>query len=148
MSDTSGFGYGQMFPDDVGTEGATIAFICRQLIQQLNIMKLVKVMAVHPGSGTPPGPGTVDVQPLVSQIDGNGYATPHGTVNGIPVWRLQAGPWAIIADPAVGDIGYVVCADRDISNVTRNAGAVQGPYNPGSRRQYRPPGRRLYGRSA
>src|ERR1700685_453041 len=125
-----------MTPEDVATEGALTNFLCRQLIQQLNTMKLVKVVAVHPGSGTPPGPGTVDVQPLVSQIDANGYATAHGTVSGIPVWRLQAAKWGVVADPAVGDIGYVVCADRDSSNVTRNAGAVEGPYNPGTRRQY------------
>jgi hypothetical protein len=136
VSDTSGFGYGQMTPEDVATEGAVVNFLCRQLIQQLNMMKLVKVVAVHPGSGTAPGPGTVDVQPLVSQIDANGYATAHGTVFGIPIWRLQAGPWALVADPVKGNVGYVVCADRDSSNVVRNAGAVAGPYNPGSRRQY------------
>jgi hypothetical protein len=136
MSDASSFGYGQMQPDDVATEGATISFIARQLIAELNTMKLVKVIAVHPGSGSPPGPATVDVQPLVCQIDSQGYATPHGTVFGIPCWRFQAGPWAIILDPAVGDIGYVVCSDRDISNVVRNSGMVSGTYNPGTRRQY------------
>jgi hypothetical protein len=136
MSNASDFGYGQMSPEDVGSETSTILFLARQLIQRLNTMKLVQVKAVHAGSGMPPAPATVDVQPLVSQIDANGYATAHGTVYGLPCWRLQAGPRAIIADPAVGDVGYVVCADRDISNVVRNAGMISGPYNPGSRRQY------------
>jgi hypothetical protein len=137
MSDTNSFGYGQMAPEDLVTEGTTISFIARQFIAQLNVMKLVQVKAVHPGSGTPPAAGTVDVQPLVSQIDANGYATPHGLVYGIPYWRLQAGGWAIIADPVAGDVGYVICGDRDGSNVTRqSSGSISGTYTPGTRRQY------------
>src|ERR1700678_4064982 len=82
--------------------------------------------------GAPPSPGAVDVLPLVNQIDGNGFPTQHGTVNGLPVWRFQFGPWAIVADPAVGDYGYVICADRDSSLVVKNPGQA----NPGSRRKY------------
>jgi hypothetical protein len=133
MSDA---GYGQMQPGDISNETTTVAFICRQIVSRLNTMKLVKVVAVYPGQGSPPATGTVDVQPLVSQIDGSGYATPHGKVSGLPYWAPQFGKWGIVAQPAVGDVGYVVCGDRDGSNVVRNAGSVAGPYNPGSRRQY------------
>lgn len=128
----SDFGYSQGTPDDCSDDLNVAAFICQQLIELLNTMKLVKVVAVHPGSGSPPAPGTVDVQLLVSQIDGGGYATPQGTVNGLPCWRFQFGKWAIIADPEVGDYGYVVCADRDSSNVVKTPGQAA----PGSRRRY------------
>jgi len=132
MSDTSSFGYGQLGPDDGATDLQAIVFVCRQLIERLDTMKLVQVQAVHPGSGTPPAAGTVDVLPLVSQIDGNGFPVKHGTIYGLQYFRMQGGPWAIIIDPAVNDYGYVVCADRDSSLVVKNP----GQQNPGSRRRY------------
>jgi hypothetical protein len=66
---------------------------------------------------------------MVSQIDGNGYPTPHGIVPGIPWSRVQGGQNAIICDPQVNDIGYVVTSDRDIS-VIKN---TKAPGQPGSR---------------
>lgn len=131
-STTSTGGYGQQQPDDVSTDLAVILFACRKLIERLDTMKLVQVKAVNPGQGTPPAAGTVDVLPLVNQIDGGGFAVQHGVVHGIPYWRLQGGKWAVVVDPTVGDIGYVVCADRDSSSVV----STQAQANPGSRRKY------------
>jgi hypothetical protein len=74
----------------------------------------------------------VDVLPLVSQVDGNGNATPHGTVTGLPWSRVQGGKNAIICDPQVGDIGYVVACDRDISGVVRSGKQS----TPGSSREF------------
>lgn len=130
MSDT---GNGFINPDDGATELNKVAAIVRLMVARLDTMKLVQVAAVHPGQGTPPAAGTVDVLPLVNQIDGNGFPTPHGTVYGVQYWRFQFGKWAIIADPAVGDVGYVICADRDSSLAPKNPGQQ---VNPGSRRQY------------
>jgi hypothetical protein len=110
------FGYGQKTPYDTTSELNEIVFIIRQQLARMNIMKLVKVVAVHNVGGVAAA-GTVDVQPLVSQIDGNNNAQPHGTVSGIQYFRLQGGTNAIICDPAVNDIGYVVCADRDSTNI-------------------------------
>lgn len=76
--------------------------------------------------------GFVNVQPLVNQIDGEGNATPHGTVFNLPYSRLQGGANAVIMDPQPGDIGVAVFADRDISVVKRTR--KQGP--PGSFRKY------------
>ena len=128
----SNFGYSQATPDDSSDDLNVITFICRQMIERLDTMKLVQVKAVHPGSGSPPAVGTVDVLPLVSQIDGNGFPVKHGTVYGLPYFRLQGGSWTIIIDPAVNDYGYVVCADRDSSLVVK----TPGQQNPGSRRRY------------
>ena len=77
----AGFGYGQEIPNDSGSDFGAVAFVCRQLIAQISTMKLVKVVAVNGGGVNPAG--TVDVQPLVSQIDGNGNgksSTPSTTV--------------------------------------------------------------------
>lgn len=126
-------GAGQQDPNDSSSETNKIAFaVARIMAERLDTMKPVKVIAVHAGTGTPPGPATVDVLPLVQQIDGNRNAVSHGTVYGIPVARLQGGPWSIICDPAVGDIGYVVAGDRDMSKVKTTA--AEAP--PGSLRKF------------
>jgi hypothetical protein len=130
MSGTNDIGYGQQTPDDSGSDIQNIAFQVRQMIARLDTMKLVKVMAVT-GGGVAPA-GTVDVLPLVQQIDGNGNGVPHGTVYGLPWSRVQGGKNAIICDPEVNDIGYVICSDRDITKVKN----TQAQALPGSRRQY------------
>lgn len=132
MSDAQ-YGYGELQPSDFSSDTNMFLFMCRAMISKLELMKLVKVVAVSPGQGSPPAAGTVSVQPLVSQIDFNGYPVKHGVVNGLPYWRFQFGPWAIVADPAVGDVGYVICADRDSSLALKNPGQQ---VNPGSRRRY------------
>lgn len=126
-------GAGQQDPGDSSSETNKIAFaVARILAEKLDTMKPVKVIAVHAGTGTPPGPATVDVLPLVQQIDGNRNAVSHGTVYGIPVKRMQGGAWTVICDPAVGDIGYVVAGDRDMSKVKTTA--AEAP--PGSLRKF------------
>lgn len=132
MSDTGTFGYGQQTPYDTAHPLNAISFIIRQMMARMDTMKLVQVVAVTGGGGAIAAAGTVDVQLLVNQVDGNFNATPHGVVHGIPWWRLQGGPNAIIADPQVNDIGYVVVSDRDISSVKANKAQA----NPGSRRKH------------
>jgi hypothetical protein len=126
------FGYGQMEPGDAGSEFNVICFVVRQMMARLSTMKLVQVKAVHGGGGAIAAAGTVDVLPLVNQIDGNNNATPHGTVYGIPWFRLQGGGNAVVCDPEVDDVGFVLCSDRDISNVK----ATRKQANPGSRRKF------------
>jgi hypothetical protein len=100
-----------------------IEFIARQVLAGAAIATLVQIKAVNGN--------TVNVQPLVNQVDGLGNATPHGVVNGIKWIQLQSGPSGIIIPPAVNDIGLAVFADRDISSVV----AGVGPANPGSARR-------------
>jgi len=76
--------------------------------------------------------GTVDVVPMVAQIDGAGNTTPHLTVFELPYLRLQGGENAVIIDPQPGDIGIAVFASRDISNVK----TTQAPAAPGTFRSY------------
>lgn len=128
------FGYGQLDPWDLNSEFSAIAFIVQQMMARMSTMKLVRVEAVHLGAGDPPASATVDVLPLVNQIDGNNNATPHGTVYGIPCFRLQGGAFSVVIDPVVGDVGFVVCSDRDISSVKANGGSKAS--NPGSFRKF------------
>lgn len=103
-------------------------FMIRQIMAGLATATLAIVQGVSAGANG----GTVDVQPLVSQVTGGGTPVAHGTVYGLPYVRLQAGTSAVILDPVVGDIGLVVFCSRDIS-VVKATGAVAAP---GSRRQF------------
>lgn len=121
----------QQYPTDSNSDFAVISFMIKQLMAELETMTPVQIKAVHAGSGSPPAAGTVDVQLLVSILDGNGNATKQGVVYGVPYFRVQGGPWAIVCDPGANDFGFIVAASRDISNVQANPGQV----NPGSFRK-------------
>jgi len=121
-----------MAPADGGSAFNAMSFIARQVLGQVWSATIVKVTAVHGGGlSTPP---TVDVQPLVNQIDGQGNSTPHGTIFGLPCCRLQGGLSSVVLDPVVGDLGLAVFADHDISSVVKNSAQA----NPGSRRRFDP----------
>lgn len=109
------------------------AFLIDQISSGNWTITLAQVKAVT-SSGAVAAPGTVDIQPLVNQLDGQGNATPHGIIHKVPYVRLQGGGNAIICDPVVGDIGVMLCAMRDISSVV----STQKVGNPGSRRQMSP----------
>lgn len=123
---------GALTPPDTKGWFNVISFIARQINGQQWTGTMVKVVAVHGGGIA--APPTVDVQPLVNQIDGAGNATPHGTIYNLPVLRAQGGLAAIIIDPVVGDIGWAAFADHDISS----AKATKAQANPGSRRRFDP----------
>jgi hypothetical protein len=94
-------------------------------------MVIVKVMAVQTDGGLAAA-GTVDVMPLVKQVDGVGNATSHGTIFGLPYLRIQGGKNAVIMDPLVGDLGLAIIADRDSSSVKTN----KAESTPGSKRRF------------
>lgn len=129
---TTTAGAGQQVPGTSNDDFELTCFIVRQLTSRMETNRLVQVKAIHPGVGAPPSSGTVDVLPLVQQVDGSNNAKSHGTVYGIPVFRLQGGASAIVVDPAVGDIGYVAVCNRDISVIKKNK--AEGP--PGSGRTF------------
>lgn len=131
-ADNTQVGAGQLYPQDYADDFAVINFIVRQIIAEMETCTPVSVKAVHAGTGTPPAGGTVDVQLLVSLVDGSANVQKQGVVYGLPYFRMQSQNWAIVADPAVGDFGFIVSASRDISNVVKTPGQA----NPGSYRQH------------
>jgi hypothetical protein len=102
----------------------------RQLQARLRTNVLVKVIAVHAGSY--PHSYTVDVQPLVNQVDIAGTSQPHGTVYGIPMLSGSGGNGAVVVKPKAGDMGFMAIGDRDQSAAI----AANGQANPGSRRMH------------
>jgi hypothetical protein len=126
-------GSSQLEPTDFTSRWSVTAFIVKQAIAKIVTMMPVKVISVQGGAGALGAAGTVSVQPLVSLLDGNGNASPHGVINGLPYFRMQGGTTAIIMDPAVGDVGYIHACMRDMSSVVASNGQVS---TPGSYRTY------------
>lgn len=127
-------------PSDVATEYATLQFIVRSLLGRIATATLVRVVACTNDGGISPW-GTVDVQPLISQVAGSGQVVPHKNLFKLPYCRLQGGTSAVILDPAAGDLGVAVFASRDISALKTQSAidAVKGGepgVPPGSARQY------------
>lgn len=108
-----------------GSEFNTTDFIVRQILRQTCTATLVLVKAVDTVART------VDVQPMVHQLDGYGNVVPHGLVHGAPYVTLQGGSCAILIDPQVGDIGLAVFGSSDLSSVKAN----KAPSPPGSLRR-------------
>lgn len=130
MSNT--YGYGQAQPWDSADDYNAMVFVISQLLARASTMKLVKVQNVTPNAD-PIKAGTVDVIPLVDQVDGNGNTTPHGTIYGLLYVRIQGGTNAVIVEPKAGDVGLCIVADRDTSAVRASGG---GQSAPGSFRQF------------
>ena len=111
-------------------EQSGMGFIISSMINRIQTVTLVQIKGVK-ASGVNPV-GTVDVQPLVAQLDGQGGIHQHGVIYNIPYFRLQGGSNAIIIDPKVGDIGMCGFCSRDISSVKSNKAASA----PGSYRRF------------
>jgi hypothetical protein len=124
---------GQADPGSAASEFNALDFVVRMAQARMNVATLVKVVAVTNAPGQLAAVGQVDVLPLVNRLDGQGKATPHAVVHGLVYFRYQGGSNAVLIDPQVGDVGWAVFADRDISAVKSTAGAQS---NPGSLRKF------------
>lgn len=102
-------------PTSAATEIQSLRFLILQRLLRVQTITVVRVVAVDPGAVGPVG--TVDVLPLVGQVDGAGNVIPHQTIFRRPYVRIQGGVNAVILDPVVGDLGVCMFASRDISAV-------------------------------
>lgn len=116
---------GQRRPQSDANQFSAISFVIKQYLAGVRTAMPVIVRGVRNAGGVEPV-GTVDVEPLVSQLDGSGKIVSHGIIYDMPYLRMQGGANAIILDPEVGDIGLAVVSDRDVSNV-KSARKVSAP---------------------
>lgn len=100
--------------EDQFDEGRQQEFIIRRLLAGVHTANLVRVLAVRPTAGKV---GFVDVIPLVLDTDTARKVIEQTPVYNVPFFRLQGGPSAVVLDPAVGDIGLVSFAERDITSI-------------------------------
>lgn len=116
---------------DAASEVAKINYIITSALSGVRTSIPVKVVSVTNSGGVSPV-GYVDVQPLVSAVDGSGKIWPHGIIHNVPYMRIQGGSNGIILDPVAGDIGLGSIADRDISTVK----SAKKASAPGSNRKH------------
>lgn len=121
---------GSQRPEDAASPFNVMNAAIRRVLSMLGTPLPVRVCALRGGGVA--AVGFVDVQPMVHQQDGAGRPIPHGIIHNVPYIRLQGGSRAIICDPGVGDIGYILVSGRDISNVKANRAEAA----PGSFRQH------------
>jgi hypothetical protein len=131
-------------PNNLGYEGAAdpttagdqfnaMWFIAKQVLAGVWTATLAQVKSVT-NAGEVKDTGTVSLQPLVNQVDGQGNATPHGAISNAIYFRYGGKDGAVICDPVVGDIGIMLSASSDISSVKAN----KAQSNPGSSRKFNP----------
>lgn len=107
-------------------ENAT-QFMVRQILRgEVSTAMIVKIAAVDTKTQT------VDVVPMVTQVSATGVPIPHSTIHGVPYAYQQAGVAAIQIPPNIGDMGIVVCAQRDITRVK----ATKAPAPPSTLRTH------------
>jgi hypothetical protein len=105
---------------DMASEVGRLNYIIRSSLAKVRTSMPVQVISVTNTGGLSPI-GYVNVQPLVSSVDGNGELWPKGIIYNVPYMRIQGGANGIILDPAINDIGIATVCDRDISTV-KNVG--------------------------
>lgn len=110
---TSAFPYNSDFESQFDPDRAQL-FIITKLMRGLHTCTLVKVQAVQPVSGKV---GFVTVQPMIEETDTAGVVIAQSPIYNVPYLRYQGGASAVILDPAVGDIGLALLAERDITNI-------------------------------
>lgn len=111
---------------------STLSFLAEQAVSKVFTGQMVKIVKVTNTPGKLDHIGTVDVLPLVNQVDGRSNATKHQVVHKLTYFRYQGGRHAVIIDPKVDDIGFMIVADRDTSSVIKNKDQA----NPGSLRRF------------
>lgn len=120
-------------PNSATSEFNATQFIVQRLLSRVRTITLVQVQAVTVAGQVGP-PGFVDVQPLISMVDGQDNVYEHGTVYNLAYFRYQAGTNAVILDPQVPDVGLALICDRDISKL--KAASKAAPVAPGSARKF------------
>lgn len=122
---------GQMTVRDPNSEVNRDAFQSRQQFGERRFHFMAKIVKVY-NRNSLTDPCTVDIQPLVKQLDGSGKAMSHGIIHGVPVPRSQSGDSVFVNDPQVNDVGTFSVLDRDHKSVQANDFAEA---NPGSQRR-------------
>lgn len=116
MSDNNEGAEGFLDQSTTSSEYNAFFFKVMGILAQNNFVVPVKVMAVT-SAGELAMTGLIDVQPIINQDRADGVLSEHGVIRNVAYLRMQGGTNAIIMDPAVGDIGMMMCSDKDISTL-------------------------------
>lgn len=86
-------------------------------------VRVVNVFPEVPGDVAGDKTGFVHVKLMIEQMDNDGNKIDTDIVYNLPYFRVQGGTCAVVVDPQIGDLGFAVFCERDISifKRTRNA---------------------------
>lgn len=107
-------------PQDAADDVDSLRFLVRQMMNGMATATLVEVVSADASTKT------VNVKPMVKQIDGAGNTIDHGTIHNIPYFTIRGGAAAIKLTPRAGDIGMVAFCHSDISGV-KETGTASAP---------------------
>lgn len=99
---------------DTNSDLNATLYIVQQMLNMVRTNMMVKVVSVNDPGGVNLT-GTVDVTPMLTQLNSAMKVVPHEVMHNLIYFRLQGGLNAIILFPKVGDIGMAAICDRDHS---------------------------------
>lgn len=101
-----------------------LSFIIKSFMNNINTSDIVRVVNVDSAKKT------IDVIPVVSNINSEGDATPNSVIYGIKYIQWQFGENVIEANPKEGDVGLLVICKKDISSIDSGVIASKRKYCP------------------
>lgn len=102
-------------PVDTSCDANMLGYVFSRLIGNMTFVKIVRVIDVNTSNGV------VDLEGLLYTVNANGESlNDGGRYFSIPYLRLQRGVSAVVMNPVVGDVGLMVCCDRDITGIKDN----------------------------
>jgi hypothetical protein len=100
-------------PCDDDSLNGVFRHVVGKMLQGVNGMLPAQVIAYQPA--TTSSGARVQVQPMITVVDTNGNQVTRAQLASIPVYEMGGNGWVIKFPLAVGDLGWIVAADRDIS---------------------------------
>ena len=105
-------------PVDTSCDANMLGYVFSRLIGNMTFVKIVRVIGVNTSDGV------VDLEGLLYTVNANGESlNDGGRYFSIPYLRLQRGSSAVVMNPVIGDVGLMVCCDRDITGIKDNKNA-------------------------
>jgi len=99
-------------PSDFVDSTNALLFLINNEMDKIKTMMLVRVLSVNPIDST------VNVIPVVKEVNVNNNPIPNDVIPNIKYIRWQFGTNAIKALPTIGDIGVMLIAKKDISRTS------------------------------
>lgn len=87
---------------------SALEYFYSQKMMNINTVLPAKIIAIDGVRAT--------VQPLIDTIVFGGEIVPRAEIKDVPVYQLSSKNYSIYVPLAVGDIGFILCTQRDISD--------------------------------
>lgn len=111
-------------PSDFVDSLNALLYIINKEVDKVKTMILVRVVGVNTVETAVRKVDTIDVIPVIQEVDANNEAVPLDIIPNIKYIRWQFGNNAIKAVPAIGDIGIMIISKKDASRISINSGIV------------------------